>query len=83
MSPEQTARFQELALRAHRALKLRDYSRVDFRLDPQGGIWCLEANTLPGMTAHSLLPQAAAAVGISFPELCTEICRLALARQKR
>jgi D-alanine-D-alanine ligase len=81
ISPELTARFQDLALRAHRALKLRDYSRVDFRLDPQGGIWCLEANTLPGMTAQSLLPKAAAAVGISFPDLCTEICRLALARQ--
>jgi D-alanine-D-alanine ligase len=80
VSPEQTARFQELALRAHRALKLRDYSRIDFRLDPQGGIWCLEANTLPGMTAQSLLPKAAAALGISFPELCTEICRLALGR---
>jgi len=83
VSPEQTARFQELALRAHRALKLRDYSRIDFRLDPQGGIWCLEANTLPGMTAQSLLPKAAAALGISFPELCTEICRLALGREKR
>jgi D-alanine-D-alanine ligase len=81
VSTEQTARFQELALRAHHALKLRDYSRVDFRLDPRGGIWCLEANTLPGMTAQSLLPKAAAAVGISFPELCTEICRLALARR--
>jgi D-alanine-D-alanine ligase len=81
ISEEQTARFQELALRAHRALKLRDYSRIDFRLDPQGGIWCLEANTLPGMTAQSLLPKAAAAVGISFSQLCTEICRLALARR--
>jgi D-alanine-D-alanine ligase len=80
ISPELTARFQDLALRAHRALKLRNYSRVDFRLDPQGGIWCLEANTLPGMTAQSLLPKAAAAVGISFPELCTEICRRALER---
>jgi D-alanine-D-alanine ligase len=82
ISPEPTVRFQELALRAHRALKLRDYSQVDFRLDLQGGIWCLEANTLPGMTAQSLLPKAAAAVGISFQELCTEICRLALARRE-
>jgi D-alanine-D-alanine ligase len=81
VSPGQTTRFQELALRAHRALKLRDYSRVDFRLDPEGGIWCLETNTLPGMTAQSLLPKAAAAVGISFPELCSEICRLALDRR--
>ena len=83
ISPELTARFQDLALRAHQALKLRDYSRVDFRLDPEGGIWCLEANTLPGMTAQSLLPKAAAAVGMSFPELCTEICRMALERASK
>jgi D-alanine-D-alanine ligase len=81
ISDELTRRFQEIALRAHRALKLRDYSRIDFRLDPQGQIWCLEANTLPGMTATSLLPKSAAAVGISFPELCEEICRLAMVRR--
>src|SRR5207244_3601896 len=53
--------LQELALTAHRALKLGGYSRVDFRLSPEGDIFCLEANTLPGMTRTSLLPQAARA----------------------
>jgi D-alanine-D-alanine ligase len=70
-------RLQELALEAHRALKLGGYSRVDFRLSPEGDIFCLEANTLPGMTAMSLLPQAARAAGVEFPELCERICGLA------
>src|SRR6476469_2749362 len=66
-----------LALLAHEALKLGGYSRVDFRLTPAGELFCLEVNTLPGMTATSLLPQAAQAVGIAFPELCERICRAA------
>lgn len=66
------------SLRAHRALKLRGYSRVDFRLDPDGRLFCLEANTLPGMTATSLLPQSAAGVGLDFASLCERICHLAL-----
>ncbi|HEY5751941.1 MAG TPA: D-alanine--D-alanine ligase [Chthoniobacterales bacterium] len=82
LTSEQTALAQELALRAHRALKLRDYSRVDFRMDEAGGLWVLEVNTLPGMTATSLLPQSAAAVGISFSELCSEIARLAAERKR-
>lgn len=81
LDAESSARVADLALRAHRVLKLRDYSRVDFRMDHEGSFFCLEVNTLPGMTATSLLPQSAAAVGISFPELCEEICRLALERQ--
>lgn len=83
LTEDQTRTIQELALRAHRALKLGDYSRIDFRMDPLGGLWCLEANTLPGMTATSLLPQSAGAVGISFPELCQRICHLAARRQAR
>jgi len=82
LTPEQTARAQELALRVHRALKLEVYSRVDFRMDAAGELWCLEVNTLPGLTAASLLPRAAAAVGISFPELCERICRGALSRRR-
>ena len=70
-------RLQDAAVRAHAALKLGAYSRIDFRLDPQGGIWCLEANSLPGMTAASLLPQAAKAAGIGFSELVERICRSA------
>jgi D-alanine-D-alanine ligase len=68
---------QRLALRAHEALKLGGYSRVDFRLTPAGEALCLEVNTLPGMTATSLLPQSARAVGIEFPDLCERICRTA------
>jgi len=81
LTRDQTARAQDLALRVHRALKLDTYSRVDFRMDAAGELWCLEVNTLPGLTAASLLPRAAAAVGIGFPELCERICRGALARR--
>jgi D-alanine-D-alanine ligase len=69
-----------LALLAHRTLKLGGYSRVDFRLTPEGRLFCLEANTLPGMTATSLLPQAAKAAGIEFAALCDRICRTARRR---
>lgn len=69
---------RELARKAHRALKLRGYSRVDFRLTEELELFCLEVNTLPGMTATSLMPQSAAAVGIDFPALCERICQLAL-----
>jgi D-alanine-D-alanine ligase len=76
--PAEVAReCQRLALLAHEALKLGGYSRVDFRLTPDGEAFCLEVNTLPGMTATSLLPQAALAVGIGFPDLCERICRTA------
>ena len=70
--------LQRLALRAHAALKLGVYSRIDFRMDPQGQFWCLEANSLPGMTSGSLLPQAARAAGIEFSKLVERICRAAL-----
>lgn len=70
--------LQDYALRAHGVLKLGAYSRIDFRRDAQGGFWCLEANSLPGMTATSLLPQAAQAAGIDFTELLDQICRAAL-----
>jgi D-alanine-D-alanine ligase len=66
-----------LGVLAHEALKLGGYSRVDFRLTPGGELFCLEVNTLPGMTATSLLPQSARAVGIEFPDLCERICRTA------
>jgi D-alanine-D-alanine ligase len=66
-----------LSVLAHEALKLGGYSRVDFRLTPAGDLFCLEVNTLPGLTATSLLPQSARAVGIEFPDLCERICRTA------
>ncbi len=75
---ERAHAVQELALRAHTTLKLRNFSRIDFRMDEAGGLWCLEANTLPGMTANSLFPKSARAAGIGFPEVCDLICRMAL-----
>ena len=76
--PDEVAReCGRLGVLAHDALKLGGYSRVDFRLTPDGSLFCLEVNTLPGMTATSLMPQSAAAVGIGFPELCERICRTA------
>jgi len=71
------AECQRLGVAAHRALKLGGYSRVDFRLTPNGELVCLEVNTLPGMTATSLLPQSARAAGIDFGDLCERICRVA------
>lgn len=82
IDPALAKRVQELGLIAHAALKLDDYSRVDFRMDAGGGVWCLEANTLPGLSAGSLLPKSAAAVGIDFPELCERICAAALRRRR-
>jgi D-alanine-D-alanine ligase len=78
LAPELDDGLRRAALAAHRALKLRGYSRVDFRATPGGDIFCLEANTLPGMTAGSLIPKAARAAGMSFPELCDAIARLAV-----
>ncbi len=72
--------MREIALRAHRVLKLRDFSRVDFRMDARDTPYCLEVNTLPGLTSASLLPQSAAVFGIDFPELCESICQEALRR---
>ena len=74
----ESALIQDYARRTHRVLKLGVYSRTDFRRDGDGGFWCLEANSLPGMTATSLLPQAAKAAGIEFPELLERICRGAI-----
>ena len=74
LPPPLAAECQRLGLLAHLALKLGGYSRVDFRLTAAGELVCLEANALPGMTATSLLPQSAAAVGIPFAELCERVC---------
>jgi D-alanine-D-alanine ligase len=71
---------QDLALRAHRALGLRVYSRVDIMLPEEGEATVLEVNTIPGMTEASLLPEAAAAAGIGYPELCARIIELSQQR---
>ncbi len=76
--PEAAMKVQHQALLAFRALKLRGCARIDFRLTTEGEFYCLEANTLPGMTELSLIPQGAAAMGIGFPELCERIVKLAI-----
>lgn len=70
------SRIEAFSLRAFKALRLRDYARFDYILDHTEGLWCLEANTLPGMTPTSLFPRAAAAEGLSFCELCERIVKL-------
>lgn len=71
------AEMQRYALAAYQELKLSCYGRIDFLMDENGKLFCLEANTLPGMTPMSLLPQEAAAEGISYGELCEKIIALA------
>ncbi len=75
---ERAKEAQDLARRAFQALKLRGYARIDFRMTEDGSLFCLEANTLPGMTQTSLIPQAAAAAGVTFPELCERIMLAAM-----
>ena len=71
--------MQEMAERVYKALNLTVYARIDFILDKYTNIpYCLEANTLPGMTETSLLPQEAKAVGIDYPELCQKIIEISL-----
>jgi D-alanine-D-alanine ligase len=70
--------MQQQARLAFRALKLGGYARIDFRMSADGGIYCLEANTLPGMTELSLIPQGAAAHGLDFVALCERIVALAV-----
>ena len=71
-----TKKAQEIALKAHQSLFCRGYSRVDMILDKQGRIWVLEVNTLPGLTANSLVPKSAKAAGIEFQALLDEIIKL-------
>ncbi len=64
---------REIALKAHRSLGCEGVSRVDFRLDPEGNVFILEVNTIPGMTATSLVPKIAKEAGISYEELAEKI----------
>ena len=73
-----TVAVQDAARRLYEDLGCRHYARVDFRLNPDGQFFCLESNTLPGMTSHSLVPMAAKAVGIDFTELIDRIVKLGI-----
>lgn len=78
ISAEMTEKMQKMAVDVFKALRLNVYARMDIMMDEAGNIFCLEANTLPGMTPTSLMPQEAKAVGISYNELCEKIIMLAL-----
>lgn len=76
-----TAELQKYAEMVFVALRLQNYARMDFRMNENGEIFCLEANTLPGMTPISLLPQEAKAVGMDFGDLCERILESALHKE--
>ncbi|CUX24656.1 D-alanine--D-alanine ligase family protein [Clostridium sp. C105KSO13] len=78
ISKDISDRMKELTVKAYHALKLNVYSRADFLLDDKGNLYCLELNTLPGMTAASLLPKEAQAVGIEYGDLCELIIQKSL-----
>ncbi len=78
LSEEKTKEMQGYAEAAFGALRLKNYARMDFMMDRDGAVYCLEANTLPGMTPTSLLPQEAAAEGVDFAALCEKIIAAAL-----
>lgn len=78
ITDEQWHAMGKAAKALHDALGLSAYSRTDFLLDEEGKAWCLEINTLPGMTPASLLPKEAAAAGIEYPQLCQKIIDLSL-----
>lgn len=83
LSAEKTEEMQRYAVKAYEALQLSGYGRMDFMMDETGALYCLEANTLPGMTPTSLLPQEAAAVGIAFPELCELLIEVSMKERRR
>lgn len=78
LSEEKTRELQQAAELVFKALRLKSYARMDFRMNTWGEIFCLEANTLPGMTPVSLLPQEAAVLGVDFAALCEKILRMAV-----
>lgn len=81
LNPELTAQMKHYAEKVFEALQMESYARIDFMMDTKdNSMYCLEANTLPGMTPTSLLPQEAAAIGMSFEELCEKIIEVSLAK---
>ena len=78
LSEEQTREMQRYAEQGYKALGLQAYGRLDFIMDKDGNMYCLEANTLPGMTPTSLLPQEAQVLGMNFADLCDHLVQLSL-----
>lgn len=78
LTEEQTRRMQKYAEQGCEALGIEGYARLDFMMKENGDMYCLEANTLPGMTPTSLLPQEAAALGIPYPQLCEQLIHISM-----
>jgi D-alanine-D-alanine ligase len=78
LSEELDVLIKSLGLKAFKALGCSGFARIDFRLASDNKVYCLEVNTLPGMTSHSLVPKAAKAAGIDFPQLLEKICLYAI-----
>lgn len=78
ISEEKTKEIQAVAEKVFRVLRLKAYARIDFMMDAEENIYCLEANTLPGMTPVSLFPQEAAAIGMSYGDLCEKLIEVSL-----
>lgn len=83
ITAEEQREAGELALKLHRTLGLEVYSRTDFILDGEGRFWCLEVNSLPGMTSASLVPKEAAAIGMTYNQLCEEIVQQSYRLKRR
>ena len=85
IDPEDTARVQALAEQVYKALHLQAYGRVDFIMEnsPEKTIYCLEANTLPGMTPTSLIPQMGEAMGMNYGELCEKIIEVSMEKYSK
>lgn len=79
----QAKEMQGYAELAAKVIGLDTYSRMDFLMDDDGRMYCLEANTLPGMTPTSLIPQEAAAIGVSYPELCEQLIQISLKKREK
>ena len=73
-----TKEMQKYAEMGYKALNLQAYARLDFLMDDEGNMYCLEANTLPGMTPTSLIPQEAKAIGMDYPQLCEKLIEVSL-----
>ena len=82
ITEEQTKRMQKYAEDGCRVLGIEGYARLDFLMKENGEMYCLEANTLPGMTPTSLLPQEAAVLGMDYPALCEELIRISLKKHQ-
>ncbi len=82
LSEKQTLLMQQYARMGYKALGIEGYGRLDFMMDENGKMYCLEANTLPGMTPTSLIPQEAAALGMDYPTLCEYLIEVSMKKYK-